>query len=155
RRVRLLLHQQHLQAEGLLADGRVMGIQRELPGADIQFAFLPPGGEAAHIERLIQEALAAREPEGFVAARASLEAPRLLAASGLPVVLAGTAFPSVPGLPWMDRDHRQVGRLLAEHLLACGARWIALFMREQMLYGDHLVFDAVRDALAAAGMSAD
>jgi DNA-binding transcriptional regulator YhcF (GntR family) len=155
RRVHLLLHQQYLQSEGLLADGRVIGIQGELPGADIQFSFLPDGGEAAHVERLTRQALAAREPEGFVAARASLAVQRALAASGLPVVLAGTAYPGVAGLPWIDRDHRQVGALLAKHLLERGARWIALFMRDRMLQGDHIVFDAVRDSLAAAGLRAD
>jgi DNA-binding LacI/PurR family transcriptional regulator len=139
----------------LLADGRVIGIQGELPGADIQFSFLPDGGETALVERLTRQALATRQPEGFVAARAPLAMQRALAASGMPVVLAGTAFPCVAGLPWIDRDHRGIGRLLAAHLLEQGAEWIALFMRERMLQGDHLVFDAVRDTLGAAGRPAD
>ncbi len=155
RRVHLLVHQLYLQTEGLLADGRVIGIQSALPAADIQFSFLPDGGEVAHAERLIQQALASRMPEGFVAARASLALQRTLAASGLPVVLAGTAYPCVAGLPWIDRDHRNIGRLLAEHLLERGAGWVAVFMRERMLAGDHLVFDAVRDTVAAAGLPAD
>jgi DNA-binding LacI/PurR family transcriptional regulator/DNA-binding transcriptional regulator YhcF (GntR family) len=155
RRIHLLLHRRYLQTEGLLADGRVIGMQAELPGADIHFSFLPEGGEAAHVERLLNDALKARSPEGFVAARVSLEVQRALAGSGLPVVLAGTAYPSVRGLPWIDRDHCQIGRLLAEHLLQGGARWIALLFRERMLQGDHLVFDAVRDTLASAGLGAD
>jgi DNA-binding LacI/PurR family transcriptional regulator/DNA-binding transcriptional regulator YhcF (GntR family) len=155
RRVHLLVHQQYLQSEGLLADGRVIGIQSELPGADIQFSFLPDGGEVAHVERLVSHALATHESVGFVAARATLALQRTLAASGLPVVLAGTAYPGVKGLPWIDRDHSSIGRLLATHLLERGARWIALFMRERMLQGDHLVYDTVRDTLAAAGLPAD
>ncbi|MBY0528231.1 MAG: GntR family transcriptional regulator [Gemmataceae bacterium] len=155
RRVHLLVHKRYLETEGLLADGRVIGIQSQLPGADIQFSFWPEGDETAFVRRLLDEALAARLPEGFVASRASLAAQRALAESGLPVVLTGTAYPAVRGLPWIDRDHRQIGRLLAEHLLERGARWIALFMRERMLQGDHLVFDAVRDTLAAAGLPAD
>lgn len=152
RRVHLLFHRRYLETEGLLADGRVIGIQSELPGADIQFSFPPEGGELPHVEDVIRRALAAPSPEGIVASRASLEVQRALAASGLPVVLAGTAFPSVQGLPWIDRDHCQIGRVLTEHLLASGARWLAVFNRERMLAGDHQTFDAVRDVLAEAGL---
>lgn len=155
RRVHLLVHERYLQTEGLLADGRVIGIQSELPGADIQFSFMPEGNELAHVRRLLDEALGAPLPEGFVASRASFAVQRALADSGLPVVLAGTAYPGVPGLPWIDRDHREIGHLLAGYLLGRGASWIALFMREHMLQGDHLVFDAVRDVSAAAGLPAN
>jgi DNA-binding LacI/PurR family transcriptional regulator len=88
-------------------------------------------------------------------ARASLAAQRALAACGLPAVLSGTRFPSVRGLPWMDRDHRSVGRLLTEHLLERGARWLLVLMRERLQQGDYLVLDSIRDTLAAAGLSPD
>jgi DNA-binding transcriptional regulator YhcF (GntR family) len=101
RRVRLIVHQRYLKAEGLFTDGRIIGIQSALPGADIEFSFMPEGDEVVHVQRLIAQTLAAREPEGFVAARVSLPVQRVLAESGLPVVLAGTAFPSVRGLTWI------------------------------------------------------
>ena len=85
-------------------------------------------------------------------ARAALDAQRALAASGLPVVLSGTAYPSVRGLVWMNTDQRQVGRLLAEYLLGKGARQIAVLMRDRMQQGDHIVLDTVRDTLAEAGL---
>ena len=127
-------------------------MQSVLPNTRLRVEFLPADGEVAEIERLTHAALATRQPEGFVMMRASLEAQRALAACGLPVVLSGTPYPSVRGLPWMDRDHRQVGRLLAGHLLDKGARWILVLMRERMQQGDYLVLDAVRDALMEAGL---
>src|SRR3984957_16744093 len=44
-RVHLLVHRDYLRAEGLLADGVVLGIQGELPQAEIQFNFLPESSE--------------------------------------------------------------------------------------------------------------
>jgi DNA-binding LacI/PurR family transcriptional regulator len=153
--VHVLVQRRHLQREGMFADGRLIGMQSVFPNAQIRFDFLPEGDEVAEIERLTQAALAARQPEGFVMVRASLEAQRALAACGLPAVLSGTPYPSVRGLPWMDRDHREVGRLLARHLLGKGARWLLVVMRERMQQGDYLVLDAIRDTLAAAGLHGD
>ena len=139
----------------MFADGRLIGMQSVFPNAQIRFDFLTEGEEVPEIERLTQAALAARQPEGFVMVRASLEAQRALAACGLPVALSGTPYPSVRGLPWMDRDHREVGRLLARHLLGKGARWLLVMMRERMQQGDYLVLDAIRDTLAEAGLRGD
>ncbi|MGE3806456.1 MAG: GntR family transcriptional regulator [Gemmataceae bacterium] len=155
RRVHLLVHRHFLQVEGLLADGVVVGIQGKVPDADIQFNFMPAGGEAAHVVALVNEALGNPEPEGFVMLRAPLEAQRALAASGLPAVLMGTTFPSVRGLASCDRDNRTLGRLLAELLLARGVRWLGVLMRERMLHGDHLTYDGVQEAAAAAGLKVD
>ena len=153
--VHLLANRRHQETEGLLDDGRVIGIQSVLPGVDIRHHFLPEGDEAAGIDRLTRAVLRSREREGFVMVRASLLAQRALAASGLPVVLAGTPYPSIRGLAWVDRDHRQVGRLLATYLLGRGVRRVAVLMRDRMQQGDHLVLDAVRDTLAQAGLPLD
>jgi DNA-binding LacI/PurR family transcriptional regulator/DNA-binding transcriptional regulator YhcF (GntR family) len=147
----LLAQRQHVEAEGVFADGRLIGIQSVFPSTHLRFDFLPENGEVAEIERLIKTALAERQPEGFIMIRASLQAQRTLAGCGLPVVLSGTPYPSVRGLSWMDRDHRQIGRLLAQHLLERGARSFLVLMRERMQQGDYLVFDAIRETLAEAG----
>lgn len=150
RRVHVLVNRRHLETEGVLADGQVIGIQSALPGVDIRYHFLSEGDEADGIERLSRAILRRRETEGIVMVRASLQAQRALAASGLPVVLSGTPYPSIHGLAWVDRDQRQVGRLLADYLLKQGVRRVAVLMRDRMQQGDHLVLDAVRDTLAEA-----
>lgn len=153
--VHVLAQRRYVEVEGVLADGQVIGIQSVFPNTVIRYDFLPENGEVPEIERLTRAALASRQPEGFVMVRASLGAQRALAACGLPVVLSGTPFPSVRGLSWMDRDHRAVGRLLAEHLLQKRVGWVLVLMRERMQQGDNLVLDSVRDTLAAAGMRPD
>jgi DNA-binding LacI/PurR family transcriptional regulator len=152
RRVHVLVNRRHVQTEGLLTDGRLIGIQSALPGADIGCHFVPEGGEPAEIDRLVRKILAAREAAGLVMLRASLEAQRALAASGLPAVLSGTPYPSIRGLPWVERDNCQVGRLMAGYLLNQQVRGIAVLMRERTTQGDHLVLDAVRDTMAEAGL---
>ena len=71
-----------------------------------------------------------------------------MAASGLPVVVFGHPYPSVENLPFIDRDQRAIGRLLAEYLLAGGYRRIALFMRQRILRGDHLMMEGAREVRA-------
>ncbi len=155
RRVHLLVHRRFLQTEGLLADGILLGIQGTMPRADLRIDFLPPGEEQVFVRQRVAEALSSPEPEGFVLFRASVEVQRELANSGLPAVLAGVRFPSIDGLPCIDRDQAFMGRMLTDYLLGQGARWLLVLVRERMLHGDHQLFDAVRDALAAARLPAD
>ena len=54
---------------------------------------------------------------------------------GLPAVVMGHLYPSVRGLPFVDRDQARVGRLLAEHLLAQGHRRIAFLSRQRFAAG--------------------
>jgi len=152
RRVHVLVNRRHVQTENLLGDGPLIGIQSVLPAADIGYHFLTEGDEPAEIDRLVRAILAARQSAGLVLVRATLGAQRALAASGLPAVLSGQPYPSVRGLAWIERDHLQVGRLLAGYLLQQKVRRVAVLMRERLTQGDHLVIDAVRDTLAAAGL---
>ncbi len=52
----------------------------------------------------------------------------------------------------MDRDNRQVGRLMAGYLLKQRVAHVAVLLRDRLTQGDHLVADAVRDTLAEAGL---
>lgn len=152
-RVYVLVNRSHVEKEGILSDGRLIGMQSVLPGVEIGYHFLPEGEEAAEIDRLVRKILAGREAAGLVMVRAPLDAQRALEASGLPVVLSGTPYPSIHGLTSINTDQGQVGRILTEHLLQQGARRIAVLMRDRMQQGDHIVLDAVRDTLAGAGFS--
>lgn len=151
RRVRLLVHEDYLRTEGLLADGVLIGLQGELPRAEIRFDFLPAAGEDAHVAALVAEALRSRTPEGFVLYRSSAASQRTVAASGLPAVISGTPHPGVTGLPWIDRDQRRIGQVLTGHLLSRGCRRIVALMRDRVTAGDHVLLDAVFAAVGAAG----
>ncbi|MFH1266939.1 MAG: GntR family transcriptional regulator, partial [Planctomycetota bacterium] len=152
--VHLLMCDRHVRREVLLDTGVVMGLQRELPGTQMRFDFVPLGEETDHIRRWITESIRSRQTEGCVLVGSTLPMQRMIAAAELPAVVFGCLYPSVEGLPFVDRDQRRIGRLLAEHLLARGHKRILLLARQRMLPGDYLAVDAVRDAMDAAGLSA-
>ncbi len=121
----------------------------------MQLHSVPAEGETDYIQQIIREALKSPFPEGFVLMRSSLTMQRMMAASGLPVALFGHPYASLPELPFIDRDQKQIGRLLAQHVLEQGHREIALFMRQRVLRGDHLLMEGAREVAGGAGIGAD
>lgn len=152
RRVHLLVAENFLRTEGLLADGTVMGMHDELPAAQMQFNFTPADDQAAYVDRMVAEAMRSGQTEGFVLVRASLDVQRAIAESGLPAAVIGSLHPSITRLPWVDRDHRLAGRLLVEHLIGRGVERVVVLMRDRMFQGDHLLLDAVCERMGEAGM---
>jgi len=152
RRVHLVVREDHLRAEGLWADGMLWGLQGALPGVELQFNFRPEQDEAQFFERLIHDLLRSRESAGLVLIRSTVVAQRLTADSGLPAVVSGTLQPSIGNLPSIDRDQRQIGALLAEHLIRAKCERFLILMRERTAAGDHLALDGALAALAAAGV---
>jgi DNA-binding LacI/PurR family transcriptional regulator len=154
-RVHLLVRQDYLKTEGLLADGVVLGIQGVLPSARIQFNFLPSGDEGDYADRLIAEALRAARPEGFVLVRSSVQTQRLFQSSGLPAVVHGSLQASITGLCQVERDQRQIGRLITRYLIRAKCPRVAVLLRDRVGAGDHHLLDAVREELGAAGVGID
>jgi DNA-binding LacI/PurR family transcriptional regulator len=155
RRVHLLVHRNYLKTEGLLADGMVVGIQGELGSAELQFNFMPGSGDEDYVQSLLEEASRSHHKEGFVLVRSSLAVQRLVAQSGLPAVVAGMLYASVPAMPWIDSDNRAAGRLLGERVLRAGHRSVLVLVRDRVLAGDYPFIDGVRDALSQAGAAAE
>jgi hypothetical protein len=152
RRVRLLVHREYMHMEGVLADGLLIGIQGELPGAEMQFNFIPPVEGADFADRLLSEVMRSRDAEGFVLVRAPLAIQRAVAGNGWPAVVFGRLQPSVQGIPWIDRDHLQIGVLAATHLLARHCRRVVALFRAEMGPGDFLLLDSFQRVLAGAGV---
>lgn len=152
RRVHLVVREDHLRAEGLWADGVLWGLQGALPGVELQFNFRPEVDEAEYVEQMIGDVLRSRQPAGLVLIRSTVVTQRLVAASGLPAVVSGTLQPSITNLPSVDRDQRQIGVLLAQHLLDDKCKRFAIFTRERIAPGDHLTIDGALATLAAAGV---
>lgn len=154
-RIHLLVREDYLRKEGLLNDGLVIGMQHVLPGVDMQYNFLRGNDADEQVAALIDEALTSKLCEGFLATRSSLTIQRMLAGSGLPTVLLGSPHPSIDTLPWIDRDHYEIGRLLVEQAASRGCRRILLLQRDTARPGDFGLYDGVVDTLAAAGFAAD
>ena len=153
--IHFLVHRNYLQTEGLLADGVIIGMQTELSGTDVLLNYLAADGSEENIHRLIAAALRSPEPEGFVLVRSSLAVQRLIRTCGLPAVVFGSLYPSVHGLPWLDCDHRQNGRLLTEYLLQRNCSRVLCLSRSVLFPGDYPFLDGVSETLAKAGKSAD
>lgn len=139
-----------VEGEGLFRDGTLLGLQAALPGARIRIVPLPAGEDPAAARRFVDGLLGGRE-DGFVLVRSTLALQRVVAASRLPAVVAGSTFPSVD-LPFVNRDNRLIGRLLARRLLARRRRRFLVLLRERHQPGDDRLLDAVRETLDAAGL---
>ncbi|WP_339731996.1 GntR family transcriptional regulator [uncultured Gimesia sp.] len=154
-RVHLVVHQKFLEREGLLADGILIGIQREMPEAELQFNFLPHRDEEAYVEEIVNRALKSSETEGFVLQRAQVGVQRILEESGLPTVLNGVLQPSITGLAHIDRDQSQIGSLLFQQLQQQKCQRVLVVLRDQVTSGDHLLLDSVQREMSQAGFGLD
>jgi DNA-binding LacI/PurR family transcriptional regulator/DNA-binding transcriptional regulator YhcF (GntR family) len=155
RRVHIIVPEDQLRLEGLWVDGVLLGLQGSLPGVELQFNFRPLLDESEYVQALIRDVLRSQQTAGFVLIRSTVVTQRLVAASGLPAVISGTPQPSIRTLPSVDRDQRQIGILLAEHLLKQRCRRFAIFMRERLTAGDHAMLDGALATLAVAGVGLD
>jgi DNA-binding LacI/PurR family transcriptional regulator len=153
RRINVVVDQASLKTEGVLGDGLLVGIQSAMPQAQLRFRFTPATDDSAFIEELIHEALPSSQREGFVLVRSSLTAQRLVANSGLPAVIHGTAYPSIRGIPCVERDTAHAARILVEHLVEAGCRQFVLLLRQHVMPGDHILLDLVQHSLADHGMN--
>ena len=145
-RVHLILNEDFLRKEGVLADGQVIGIQSALPGAQIQFNFLPQHDQRDYVEQVVSESLSTDGLDAFILYSTSLEAQRILVDSGLPTVVVGSLYPSVEGLPWIDQDQREVAVLTFEHLhLQKQCQQFMVLMRERSYPGDYLFLDSLQE----------
>lgn len=156
KRVHILVPQSYMRNEGLLGDGVLVGIQGELPDAELQFNHLPRGADSTYVSNFLSEIMRSNStPKGLVLVRSSLASQRLVAGSGLPAVIYGTPYPSILNLPWVDRDAATAGRLLTQDLLDHGYKRILVLMRSQQFPGDHSFMDEIRNTGSQAGLAPD
>lgn len=156
RRVHLLLHEDFLKEEGVLTDGQVIGVQSELPRAEIQFNFLPQHDQRDYVQEIVNEALVTTGVDAFVLYSTSLDAQRILVESGLPTAVVGSLYPSITGLPWIDQDQKLAGEIIFHdlyHEKKC-EKFLVL-MRERSYPGDYLFLDTLQHCFAQAGISSD
>ncbi len=152
RRVHLVMPPELLKKEGFFADGHVLGIQSELPQAEIVFNLLPTQNHEGFIQNLVHEAVAMSGVHAFILASSSFVTQKIMAGSGLPTVVGGSLYPSIKNLHWIDDDHELEARLTAEYLLGRGCKKFLLLGRERTLPGEQIFMDALSRELGAAGI---
>jgi len=152
--VHFLIREDFYKRDGLGADGTMLGIQSELPTANVRATFLSPIDENATIRNLIDEALRAENAHGFVLVRASYEAQQMLAQCGLPAVVYGSLYPAVDRLASIDYSMQSVASVLGRYLLERHRRRVAVFSRQVVLPGDHAKIDTLGSIFGADNLIA-
>ncbi len=154
KRVFMLVHRSYLKQEGLVADGVLVGIQGVLPGADVQFNFLPATDPTEYVDGLIGEILRAKEPAGIVLTKVPFVVQRAVKDSGVPAVVNGSLYPSIESLAWVEQDNLAIANLMAGYAIENGCRHVCALTREVMFPGDNVVLQELARLLGVAGYKA-
>jgi len=131
----------------------VDGMLSELPESNIHFNFLPLGEEIPHVRRAVEHAQREGELTGAIIHNCPRSVYRYFYNNNIPAVAVG----SDPNylLPWMDKDQRQAGQILSEHLIDKGHEQLAFLHSENWLPGDSRTYDGIASVLGAKGKLAD
>ncbi len=151
-RVHLLVHERYLKEEGVLTDGVLLGIQSALPGATIEFNFIPPDNEKEFIGQLIHGADQSDVAHAFVLVRASLLCQRMIADAGYPAVIHGTPYPCIHPINSLDRDWDQAAVLAVDYLTKAKCCQFLILSREVSSPGLHRSIDAISKQLELSGV---
>ncbi len=155
KKVFMLVHRSYLRQEGMAADGVLVGIQSQLPGADVQFNFLPATDPADYVNTLLGEILRSKETAGIVITKAPFVVQRAVKDSGLPAVVHGSLYPSIEGLAWVEQDNAGIAALVAGYVAKHGSTHVSALTREVMYPGDDKVLQELGILLGKAGATAD
>ena len=155
KRVFMLVHRSYLRQEGLVADGVLVGIQGVLPGADVQFNFLPATDPTDYVDGLIGEILRAKEPAGIVLTKVPFVVQRAVKDSGLPSVVHGSLYPSIEEMAWVEQDNLAIARLVVDYAMAHDCAHVCALTREVMFPGDNVVLRELGRLMGEAGYKAD
>ena len=155
RSIHFVVHSRFLKTEGIGNDLVLLGIQKELPGVHVQISFLPTGAPLEFVSDLIDHSLKSKAKDGLILVRAPYEVHRLVSDSGVPAVVYGGVYPGVKRLPRIDRDMTAIGTLAAEFLLGRGHKRLAMLSRQQVLPGDQIKYEVIRDCLARHDLPAN
>lgn len=153
--VHLLVRQNYFFAQRDRLERMITGLAKELPGTSMQFSFVPSFNELIYVQRLIRSNDAAKMRAGYLIAVKSPELQDFLQRPQIPVVLLGTPFPGVTRLPWLDKDQREIGRLLTHRLIELGHRRIGVILRERRGYGDDLLVDGITHEILDANLGSN
>lgn len=156
KRVHMITFQDTVRQTGLMTDPVIVGMQRKLPGAMIQFNFLPSMGQPEHLAHLLDEARRSTEPVGIVLTKAPAHAQRMVAESGIAAVAHGYPQAGVTHLPWITTDYEEAGRLAGRYCADSGAARLALVLPNRpILEGDYRLMAGAQTELSSAGYKAD
>jgi hypothetical protein len=149
-RVHILVPELYYRTEGFGSDGILFGLQSMFPLANVSHCLLSQDGDAERVDRLIRRAIAEGGTDAFVLASVPFEIQRLIARTGFPAVVYGTAYHGIGNLPQLERDQSSAVIQLVEHFQKHRANRIAVLMRQHIMPGDQQALNTIFSVLGVS-----
>ena len=128
------------------------GLRKELPSVQVQINFVDRNDPLRFLRQMMDQIEHSDNLSGIVTAAVGREVRRFFNGSNLPVAAVGHVEPDID-LPWVARDQRQIGRLLAQYMVDHGHQRILLLMRDHWSPSDNLMAEGVEQVLRDAQVS--
>ena len=155
--IHVLMSEEYTRTSAQHAEVFLEGLRPVLPDANVHIHYIVRGDSTSHTRRVIEVITRSDlDSQGLILVLSSHEAQRLAAESSLPAVVFGSVYPDIIGLPWVDYDHDQAGKMLVRRALSTPLDGrLALIMLNNWRRGDNILFEAVTRELGAAGYGLD
>lgn len=144
-RIVIVTQVDYRDAEAQQEGAVISGLQSVFPGADVQMQTLAGPDAENQMDGLIRDALKSEVRSGIILIRGSLSVQLKLAASGLPSVVYGSAWPGVK-LSSINLDNAAIATLLARALFETGSDRLLLLRRDRASPGENALLQGTIDA---------
>jgi hypothetical protein len=134
-------------------DAMLRGIQRDLPGARMKLVAIPIEDALVQFRHELADIESAPGETGLILGSAPRVVQEAAAASGVPTVIDGSAYPHV-SLSFMEEDQARIAQLQIESVARRGCDRVMLFSHEWWRYGDSVAFNHYLQAATEAGYAA-
>lgn len=127
------------------------GVRETCPSDAVQFACIPTDADPRFAEDYLRIYGAGGRLVGVVLLLSTPPMQRAFYETGLPTVVIGSPPPENSGIPALDLDWREHGRLLLAAARKKRCTRIGVILLNRWVYGDNLLVDGMREALGPAG----
>ncbi|MDO5553300.1 MAG: hypothetical protein Q4G68_06025 [Planctomycetia bacterium] len=119
-----------------------IGIQHEIPGTLTAILFVPGGQDEFFIRQIERERFNGMTGEAFVLVSVPYTVQKEFSQMEVPVVVLGSRYSGVTGIPQVDFDYREIMRLFLQYFEKTGRRRVLLLLRNTIFPGDMTTIDA-------------
>ena len=136
-------------------DEMLRGLQQSLPGARLKLVAIPIEDALVQFRQELADVEAAAGETALVLGSAPRVVQEAAAASGIPTVIDGSAYPHVP-LSFMEEDQAEIAHgYKIESVARRGCDRIVLLNHEWWRYGDSVAFNYYLQAASDLGYAAE
>ncbi|MBI9016915.1 MAG: substrate-binding domain-containing protein [Phycisphaerae bacterium] len=151
--VHVTMSMAYYQTSGVPAKDLINGIKSVLPLIPIQIHYLPGNDDLGYLKRVIDEIKEKPGQEGILMIHSTREMQEYAFTAKSLTAVFGGVYPGISGIPWVDVDQEQTGKIMARYALDKNHEKFALLMRDEWRSGDNLLHSGITSVLGDAGMS--